>query len=127
MRSPHTVELYDLGVAEDGTLYFVMELLDGMTLENWYAGGRSRARVITLAAGANPSKNTRARVGAPRHQAGEHPVGRLGLQHDFVKVLDFRLVKSLGGRRAELARDRGRLTRNACLYGAGDGARGHGG
>src|SRR5256885_1623913 len=34
LRSPHTVELYDFGVTEDRTLYFVMELLDGMDLEN---------------------------------------------------------------------------------------------
>lgn len=34
LRSPHTVELYDFGVTEDETLYFVMELLDGMDLES---------------------------------------------------------------------------------------------
>jgi eukaryotic-like serine/threonine-protein kinase len=34
LRSPHTVELYDFGLTEDGTLYFVMELLEGMDLES---------------------------------------------------------------------------------------------
>lgn len=34
LRSPHTVELYDFGVTEDQTLYFVMELLEGMDLES---------------------------------------------------------------------------------------------
>ena len=29
MRCPHTIELYDFGVADDGTFYYVMELLDG--------------------------------------------------------------------------------------------------
>jgi hypothetical protein len=33
LRSPHTVELYDFGVAEDGTLHYVMELLEGLDLE----------------------------------------------------------------------------------------------
>ena len=33
MRSPHTVELYDFGVTEDGTFYYVMELLDGLDLD----------------------------------------------------------------------------------------------
>ena len=33
LRSPHTVELYDFGVTDDQTLYFVMELLEGMDLE----------------------------------------------------------------------------------------------
>ena len=32
LRSPHTVELYDFGVTDDGTLYFAMELLEGMDL-----------------------------------------------------------------------------------------------
>ena len=30
MRSPHTIELYDFGVTDDGTFYYVMELLDGL-------------------------------------------------------------------------------------------------
>ncbi|HBQ13606.1 MAG TPA: serine/threonine protein kinase, partial [Myxococcales bacterium] len=33
LRSPHTVELYDFGVTDDGTLYYAMELLDGLDLE----------------------------------------------------------------------------------------------
>ncbi|MBW2256954.1 MAG: hypothetical protein JRI25_20495, partial [Deltaproteobacteria bacterium] len=34
LQSPHTVELYDFGVSEEGTLYYVMELLDGIDLES---------------------------------------------------------------------------------------------
>ena len=33
LKSPHTVQLYDFGVTDDGTLYYVMELLDGMDLD----------------------------------------------------------------------------------------------
>ena len=33
LRSPHTVELYDFGVAEDGDFYYVMEYLAGVDLE----------------------------------------------------------------------------------------------
>ena len=33
MRSAHTMELYDFGVADDGTFYYVMELLDGFDLD----------------------------------------------------------------------------------------------
>jgi eukaryotic-like serine/threonine-protein kinase len=33
MRSPHTIELYDFGVADDGSFYYVMEFLDGFDLQ----------------------------------------------------------------------------------------------
>jgi serine/threonine-protein kinase len=33
LRSPHTVELFDFGVTDDGAFYYVMELLEGFTLE----------------------------------------------------------------------------------------------
>ena len=33
LRSPHTVELYDFGVTDDGSFYNVMELLDGLDLK----------------------------------------------------------------------------------------------
>src|SRR6185312_9108865 len=33
LRSPHTVDLFDFGIADDGTFYYVMELLDGLDTE----------------------------------------------------------------------------------------------
>src|SRR5438093_10953610 len=33
LRSPHTIQLYDFGVTEEGTFYYVMELLEGYDLE----------------------------------------------------------------------------------------------
>lgn len=33
LKSAHTVQLYDFGATDDGTLYLVMELLDGLNLE----------------------------------------------------------------------------------------------
>ena len=38
LRSPHTIELYDFGIADDGSLFYVMELLDGFDLEHSSSG-----------------------------------------------------------------------------------------
>jgi serine/threonine-protein kinase len=75
LRSPHTVELYDFGVTEDQTMYFVMELLDGMDLQTLVrrhgalpAGDLHPASGVRVAGG-----GARARSRASRHQAGEYP------------------------------------------------------
>jgi tRNA A-37 threonylcarbamoyl transferase component Bud32 len=99
LRSPHTVELYDFGEAEDRTLYFVMELLDGMDLETLVRtkGPVPAARAIYILRQVCESleeAHARGLVHRDIKPANIH-VGRLGLQHDFVKVLDFGLVKSL--------------------------------
>jgi serine/threonine-protein kinase len=99
LRSPHTVELYDFGVSDDGALYAVMELLEGTTLEALVRreGPHPADRVI---------RNLEQGCGslAEAHAAGlvhrdikpsNIHVGRLGLRDDFIKVLDFGLVKSL--------------------------------
>ncbi|MGI8423019.1 MAG: serine/threonine-protein kinase [Chloroflexota bacterium] len=97
LRSPHTVELYDFGVTEDQTLYFVMELLDGMDLESLVQlhGPVQPSRVIHILGQVCESLEE-AHVSGMVHRdikpANIH-VGRLGLQYDFVKVLDFGLVK----------------------------------
>jgi len=99
LRSPHTVELYDFGVTEDQTLYFVMELLDGMTLESLVRqkGPVPAARVIHILRQVCESleeAHARGLVHRDIKPANIH-LGRLGLHHDFVKVLDFGLVKSV--------------------------------
>jgi eukaryotic-like serine/threonine-protein kinase len=99
LRSPHTVELYDFGVSDDGALYAVMELLEGTTLEALVRreGPLPADRVIRLLVQVCESL-------AEAHAAGlihrdikpsNIHVGPLGLREDFVKVLDFGLVKSL--------------------------------
>ncbi len=99
LRSPHTVELYDFGVTEDQTLYFVMELLEGMDLDllvkNY--GPLPANRVIHILSQVCESLEE-AHVRGLVHRDIKPPnihVGRLGLRHDFVKVLDFGLVKPL--------------------------------
>jgi eukaryotic-like serine/threonine-protein kinase len=100
LRSPHTVELYDFGVTEDGTLYFVMELLQGMDLETLvqHEGPLPAKRVIHILRQVCESLEEAHANGLVHRDikpANIH-VGRVGLRQDFVKVLDFGLVKSLG-------------------------------
>ena len=99
LRSPHTVELYDFGVTEDDTLYFVMELLEGMDLETLVRTRgpvpASRAiHLLTQACESLAEAHERGLVHRDIKPANIH-VGQLGVQRDFVKVLDFGLVKSV--------------------------------
>jgi eukaryotic-like serine/threonine-protein kinase len=99
LRSPHTVELYDFGVTDEGTLFLVMELLHGVDLETLVRrhGPLPPARVVYLLSQVCESLEE-AHVSGLVHRdikpANIH-VGRVGLHYDFVKVLDFGLVKSV--------------------------------
>ncbi len=97
MRSPHTLELYDFGVADDGTFYYVMELLDGFDLDRLVEqfGPVPPERAVHLLLQMCSSL-------AEAHEAGlihrdVKPANvyacRYGREVDFVKVLDFGLVK----------------------------------
>jgi serine/threonine-protein kinase len=97
LRSPHTVELYDFGVTEDGTLYLVMEYLDGMDLETLVKknGPLPPGRVTYILRQVCESLEEAHSYGLVHRDikpANIH-VGRVGRRHDFVKVLDFGLVK----------------------------------
>ncbi|HZJ52562.1 MAG TPA: serine/threonine-protein kinase [Myxococcaceae bacterium] len=112
LRSPHTVELYDFGVTEDQTLYLVMELLDGMDLETLIRqkGPLPVARVIYILRQVCESLEEAHRRGLVHRDikpANIH-LGRVGLHHDFVKVLDFGLVKSVVGTNVEHSMETGR-------------------
>jgi serine/threonine protein kinase len=101
LRSPHTVNLYDFGVTADGTLYFAMELLEGLDLESLVrqTGPLPAARVIHVLRQVCESLEEAHRAGLVHRDikpANIH-IGRLGLEYDFVKVLDFGLVKSVTG------------------------------
>jgi serine/threonine protein kinase len=99
LRSPHTVELFDFGVTDDQTLYFVMELLEGLNLESLVRrhGVLPAGRVVHILRQVCASLEE-AHVGGLVHRdikpANIH-VGRVGLVYDFVKVLDFGLVKPI--------------------------------
>ncbi|HEU5218234.1 MAG TPA: serine/threonine-protein kinase [Gemmatimonadales bacterium] len=105
LRSPHTVELYDFGVTDNQTLYFVMELLEGMNLEAMVRryGRVPPSRTIHILRQVCESleeAHDRNLVHRDIKPANIH-IGRLGLRRDFVKVLDFGLVKSIVGNTGE--------------------------
>jgi serine/threonine protein kinase len=101
LRSPHTVEVYDYGLTEGRRFYYVMELLDGVSLEE-----------LVERYGPVPAERCVAILRQVCHSLAEaHAMGlvhrdvkpaniflcRYGLEHDFVKVLDFGLVKRAQG------------------------------
>jgi eukaryotic-like serine/threonine-protein kinase len=99
LRSEHTVELYDFGVTADNTLYLVMEYLDGMDLETLVQrkGPLSPGRVTYILRQVCDSLEEAHSYGLVHRDikpANIH-VGRVGRKHDFVKVMDFGLVKAV--------------------------------
>ncbi len=99
LRSPHTVALYDFGRSDDGSLYYVMELLDGLdaeTLVEQY-GPQPAGRVISILRQACESLEEAHAAGMVHRDVkpGNMFICRMGKRADFVKLLDFGLVKAL--------------------------------
>ena len=101
LSSPHTVHVHDFGITSDQTFYYAMELLQGLDAEQLVErfGPLPPARTVAILVQVCDSL-------AEAHSAGLvhrdiKPANiflcRRGLVHDFVKVLDFGLVKALGG------------------------------
>ena len=100
LQSPHTVELYDFGVTKSGTIYYVMELLDGVDLETLVQreGPLPPRRVVHILKQVLDSLAEAHEHGLVHRDikpANIH-LSKRGLESDFVKVLDFGLVKSNG-------------------------------
>jgi eukaryotic-like serine/threonine-protein kinase len=102
LRSPHTIGLYDFGVAQDGTFFLVMELLDGLDLETLVErfGPVPPERAVHLLrqACASLAEAHSRRLVHRDIKPSNIFTCRLGLDVDFVKVLDFGLVKAIGDR-----------------------------
>lgn len=95
----NTVRIYDYGRADDGSFYYVMEYLEGLTLDALVRsyGPLEPARVVYLfrqVCGAL----TEAHAAGLVHRdlkPGNILVATLGGQHDIAKLLDFGLVHDL--------------------------------
>ncbi len=97
LTSPHTIRLFDFGLTEDGAFYYVMELLIGRDLETLVRdfGPLPVDRVSHLMRQICHSlaeAHVRGLVHRDVKPANVY-VCRMGLEYDFVKVLDFGLVK----------------------------------
>src|SRR6185369_73995 len=101
LRSPHTIQVYDYGVTEDGSFYYVMELLHGYALDDLVRrlGPLPEERVVHLLRQVCHSLEEahRAELVHRDVKPGNIFVCRYGLDVDFVKVLDFGIVKPLAG------------------------------
>jgi eukaryotic-like serine/threonine-protein kinase len=101
LKDPHTIKTYDHGEAADGTLYIAMELLSG---RNLHAELRSQGplpwwRMLAIMRGVCSSLMEAHALGIVHRDlkpANIHLENRGG-NPDFVKVLDFGIVKVLSG------------------------------
>ena len=99
LRSPHTVELFDFGISDDGALYYAMELLEGVNAEHFiYQFGPIEARraahwlqQVCHSLGEAHARDLVHRDIKPSNVF----VCRYGRDRDFIKVLDFGLTRPL--------------------------------
>ena len=96
LRSPHTVELFDFGVAADGTFYYVMELLDGLDADSLIRrfGPTPPERAIYVLRQICHSLSEAQSCGLVHRdiKPANIFICRYGEEYDFVKVLDFGIV-----------------------------------
>jgi serine/threonine-protein kinase len=97
LSSPHTIQLFDFGVTQDGTFYYVMELLAGRDLESLvrdFGPVPANRAIFILRQVCHSLADAHARGLVHRDvKPANIYVCRMGLEYDFVKVLDFGLVK----------------------------------
>ena len=100
LQSPHTVYLYDFGTTQDGRLYYVMELLDGISLQTLITtfGPQPASRVVSIL-----RQMCRSLEEAHQEQIVHRDlkpsnvmICKVAQTCDFVKVLDFGLAKPFG-------------------------------
>jgi eukaryotic-like serine/threonine-protein kinase len=101
LTHPNTVEIFDYGHTEDGTFYYVMEYLPGLSLEGLVdtVGPLMPARVIFFLRQACEALAEAHAAGLIHRdlKPGNLFATRRGGRYDFVKLLDFGLVAEVKG------------------------------
>jgi serine/threonine-protein kinase len=101
LSHPNTIEIYDYGHTEDGTFYYVMEYLRGLSLDQLVErhGPLPPGRVIYLLRQACDALGEAHGAGIVHRDIKPANIfaSRRGGLYDFVKLLDFGLVKSIAG------------------------------
>lgn len=98
LNHPNVITVFDFGQAPDGTCYFVMELLEGMSLKELVKGGGplSLRRTVNIIEQAARGLAHAHAMGAVHRDLKPHNIMVQPLDGmDYVKVLDFGLVKAL--------------------------------
>jgi hypothetical protein len=117
LRSPHTVNLFDFGSADDGSFYYVMELLEGLDADTLVrrCGPVPAERAIHLLRQICHSLSEAESYGLVHRDIKPANVFlcRYGEDYDFVKVLDFGIVKAT----SDVAETAPALTREMSVHG----------
>lgn len=102
LRSPNTVQLYDFGIADDGTLYYVMEYLEGLSLDELVGlyGPLPVDRAIHMLRQVCLSLEEAHQRGLIHRDIKPANLQACiyGTEFDFIKVLDFGLVSAASDR-----------------------------
>jgi len=106
LSSPHTIDVFDYGMTDDRTLYYAMELLQGRDLETLvreFGPVPADRGLFLLRQVCHSLADAHARGLVHRDvKPANVYVCRKGLDYDFVKVLDFGLVKVQDSRSVRL-------------------------
>ncbi len=99
LRHPNTVGIYDFGHLEDGTFFYVMEYLPGLTLQQLVEkyGPLPPGRVVYLAQQICEALSEAHSIGLIHRdiKPGNILLCDLGGQHDIAKLFDFGLVRKV--------------------------------